>query len=148
MKDHHHQRRIKLGGRKFKNVYGNRCQILPTAYIFHMNMNFLQGQELVTKIQNLQDNDRRFVKESRISKKLIFRNCLNCRAPLLVHRSSEECKNEPTEEDIKNIEENLRNLEVIKKFGRTEYKENPDKVKDKKEKKNVRMNQRKKILKI
>ena len=33
---------------------------------FHINMNFLQGQELVTKIENLQDNDQRFVKESRI----------------------------------------------------------------------------------
>ena len=84
------------------------------------NMNYLQGQDIVRKIDNLENNDRRFVKESRISKKLIFRNCSNCRVPLLVHRSSEECKNEPTEEDIKNIEENLRNLDVIKKFGRTE----------------------------
>ena len=100
-------------------------------------MNFLQGQELVTKIQNLQDSDRRFVRESRISKKLIFRNCLNCRAPLLVHKSPEVCKNEPTEEEIKEIEENLRNLEIMRKFRRAEYKENPDKVKDNKEKENV-----------
>ena len=79
----------------------------PYRLCFHTNMNYLQGQDLVRKIDNLENNDRRFVKESRISKKLIFRNCLNCRAPLLVHRSSEECKNEPTEEDIKNIDENL-----------------------------------------
>ena len=71
----------------------------------------------MTKIENLQDNDRRFVKESRISKKLIFRSCLNCRAPLLVHNSSEVCKNEEiTDEEIKEIEENLRNMEVMKKF--------------------------------
>ena len=71
------------------------------------NMDYLQGQDLVSKIDNLDNNDRRFVKESRISKKLIFRNCLKCKVPLLVHKSSEECKNEPTEEDIKNIEETL-----------------------------------------
>merc|ERR1712112_802284 len=89
----------------------------PYRLYFHTNMNYLQGQDLVIKIESLENNDRRFVKESRISKKLIFRNCLNCRAPLLVHRSSEVCKNEPTEEEIKEIEENLRNLEVMKKFG-------------------------------
>ena len=92
--------------------------MLPNAYSF--NMNFLQGQELVNKIEKLQDNDRRFVKESRMSKKLIFRSCLNCRAPLLIHNVSEECKKEEiAEEEIKEIEENLRKMDIMRKFEKT-----------------------------
>ena len=94
------------------------------------NMQYLEGQELINKINNLDNNDKNYVVFSRLSKEFNFKPCTKCKAPLIVHKDSEEkvCKNKPTELEIENIIKKLMDIEEIKKFGIVDVHDNPDNI--------------------
>ena len=93
-------------------------------------MQYLEGQELINKINNLDNNDKNYVVFSRLSKEFNFKLCTKCKAPLIVHKDSEEkvCKNKPTELEIENIIKKLMDIEEIKKFGIVDVHDNPDNI--------------------
>ena len=94
------------------------------------NMQYLEGQELINKINNLDNNDKNYVVFSRLSKEFNFKPCTKCKAPLIVHKDSEEkvCKNKPTELEIENIIKKLMDIEEIKKFGIVDAHDNPNNI--------------------
>ena len=81
------------------------------------NTQYLEGQELINKINNLDNNDKNYIVFSRLSKEFSFKTCTKCKAPLLVHKDSEEkvCKNKPTELEIETIIKKLKNIEELKR---------------------------------
>ena len=111
--------------------------LTPCSYMYNMAYNncedildYLTGDELVTRINETAENDRSLVRFDRSTQKYLFPTCSNCQAPKIVHRTYEfqSCTKKPSMDLVDQLINQLQEVEGLDKFGIVEPLDNIDRI--------------------